>query len=192
MIRCFRSFDMSNRSAIINWILFAVIAISIILLIRWQAIAGEMFINETSALILLCLGFAFKIYKVRAATYIIFLILVVLLFQPITYSYTVSEGNASITHSSSRFDTLISPIVLLVLVCHIMFNYASMIDLYHLLVRGSEKEQREKREKVVDFYYNKFSTCSNIELEDIFKSYNEYPAEAQEALSRLKSEKGIS
>ena len=65
-----------------------------------------------------------------------------------------------------------------------------MIGLYQLLIRGSEKEQNEELSKKIEFYYNKFNGCSNSELVDIFKMYNEYPVEAQLALKRIKEEKG--
>lgn len=66
-----------------------------------------------------------------------------------------------------------------------------MIDLYHLVTRGSEKEQKEELSKEIEFYYNKFNDCSNIELVDIFKMYNDYPVGAQLALNRIRKEKGI-
>lgn len=67
-----------------------------------------------------------------------------------------------------------------------------MIDLYQFLTKGSKNEQVDKANRDIDFYYNKFNSCSDIELNDILKIYNEYPIEAQKALSKIKMEKGIS
>ncbi|HVV54332.1 MAG TPA: hypothetical protein VHC47_03350, partial [Mucilaginibacter sp.] len=73
----------------------------------------------------------------------------------------------------------------------ILFNYGSVIDLYYLFAKGSNKEQEGKRDTDIDFYYRMFKACSDIEFNQFLKMYKDYPIEAQTALDRIKSEKNI-
>lgn len=137
-------------------------------------------------MLLFCLRFPLKIYKVRAWQYIILVVLLVLLFGPLQYSYTDFEGGTSVTHSEMRFTSLIRPVTFLILMLFLVFNYRTMVDLYLLLIRGPEKEQEEELSKEIAFYYTKFNACSNSELVDICKMDNDYPVGAQLALNRIK------
>ena len=142
-------------------------------------------------MVLFCICFPLKIYDIKVGQYVILCVLSILLFSPLSCSYTTIEDNISTIHSEAKFNSFISPITFLVLLLFLAFNYKAMIDLYHLVTRGSEKEQKEELSKEIEFYYNKFNDCSNIELVDIFKMYNDYPVGAQLALNRIRKEKGI-
>jgi hypothetical protein len=182
---------MQKKYLIANWVLFIIFSGLLGLAIKSQIINGGIFLNEAIAMLLLCISFPLKIYNIKVGRYIILIGLLVLLFNPLYYSYTITEGDTAVTYHESRFNSLISPLTFLVLMLFQAFNYSTMIDLYYLLTRGSEKEQKDELSRKIEFYYNKFNGCSNIELVDILKMYNNYPTEAQLDLKRIKEEKGI-
>ena len=57
-------------------------------------------------------------------------------------------------------------------------------------MKGTQKEQEDKHNKMAFFYYEKFRICDAEELKGIYKNYKEYPEEAQVALKRLETESG--
>lgn len=179
---------MKGRAAVINWILFSVFTLLTVVFVKWWT-AELWLINETAAMILFCLGFPLKIYRLQWGQYIILFLLIVLLFQPFSYSYTVVDGNTTSTYNSGYFVGKIDPVIFVVLMSFIAFNHEAVIHLYRLFTKGSKGEREDKRIRDINFYYKKFGTCSDSELEDIYNMYGEYPVEAQEALIRLKSEK---
>lgn len=148
-------------------------------------------LNESVAMLLLCVSFPFKIYNVKLGQYFILGILLILLFSPLSYSFTITDGDSSVTRNGAKYTSLISPLTFVILILFLAFNYKAMIDLYQLLTKGSREEQERKMSKEIEFYYNKFNDCSKSELVDIFKMYKDYPVGAQLALNRIKKEKGI-
>jgi hypothetical protein len=56
-------------------------------------------------------------------------------------------------------------------------------------LKGSEKEQEDRRNKMISFYYDKFNKCDEEEFEQIFRNIEEYPMEAQSALKQLSTGK---
>jgi hypothetical protein len=182
---------MQKKYVIINYVLFTIFSGLLVLAIKSQTADGSIFLNEDTAMLLLCMSFPLKIYNIKIARYIILVGLLVLLFSPLGYSYTIREGNTSVTYHETKFTSLISFPTFLVLMLFFGFNYSAIINRFQLLIRGSEKEQNEELSKKMEFYYNKFNSCSNAELVDVFKMYNDYPVEAQLALKRIKEEKDI-
>jgi hypothetical protein len=182
---------MKAKSAYINWIIFIVFVLAAVLFITWQARNNLMMVNESVAMIFLCLSFPAKIYKLTLVQYILFFALIILMFNAIRFSYTVVVGNVSTTYHSSQFNGIINPIVFIILITYFVVNIDALIQLYQLIAKGSKKEQQNSENKKIDFYYKQFNSCSDEELTRIFKIYNDYPNEARIALTRIKSEKGI-
>ncbi len=182
---------MKAKSVYINWILFIVFLLLTGLFITWQVSNDIRMVSESIAMVFLCISLPARIYKLKIAQYALFFLLIILLFNVFDFSYTVVEGNVSTTYHSSRFNGIINPIVFIILIVYIIVNIDALVAFYQLLTKGSEKDQEEDKIKKIDFYYKKFSNCSDTELTGVFKMYNDYPDEAQIALKRIKSEKGI-
>jgi len=170
---------MQQKYLIINWLLFVIFITLLGFAIASQMADWSLFLNEDVAVFVFCISFPLKIYNIKAGQYLILALLLVLLFSPLSYSYTATEGNTSTIHSETTFTSLISPLTVLVLMLFLAFNYRAMINLYRLLTKGSEKEQKEKLSKEIEFYYSKFNGCSDLELVDICKLYNDYLVEEQ-------------
>lgn len=182
---------MQRKYLVINWLLVIIFITLLGFAIKFQLTDFSLLINEDTATFLFCISFPLKIYNIKVGQYVILVALLILLFSPLSCSYTTIEDNISTVHSEAKFTSLISPLTFLVLVLFLAFNYSAMIDLYHLVTRGSEKEQKDELCNEIDFYYRKFNGCSETELIDIFKMYNDYPVGAQLALNRIRKEKGI-
>jgi len=181
---------MQRKYLVISWLLFVIFTILLGFAINFQIAGRSLFINEDIAMLLFCISFPLKIYNIKVGQNAFLIALLVLLFSPLSCSYTTIEDNISTVHSEAKFTSLISPLTLLVLFLFLIFNYKAVIDLYRLITIGSEKEQKEELSREIEFYYKKFNDCSNIELIDIYKMYNDYPVGAQIALKKINEEKG--
>jgi len=182
---------MQRRYLISNWLFFIVFSFLLALSINSQLKDEFIFFNENIAMLLFCLSIPLKLYRIRVGQYLIFVALLILLFSPLSYYFTITDGDTSVTHNGAKSTSLISPITFLILILFLAFNYSAMIDLYQLLTKGSDKEQKEALAKEIEFYYNKFNACSDSEMVDIVKMYNDYPAGAKLALNRIRKDKGI-
>ena len=182
---------MARKYLIGNWLLFIIFSFLLILSINSQLKGEFVFLNESVAMLLFCLSFPLKICNVKLGQYLILIVLLILLFSPLSYSFTISDGDTSVTHSGAKYTSLISPITFFILILFLAFNYSAMKNLYQILTKGTDEEQKKVLSTEIEFYYNKFNGCSNRELVDIFKMYNDYPVGAQLALKRIKKEKGI-
>ncbi len=182
---------MQKKYVIINYVLFTIFSGLLVLAIKSQIADGSIFLNEDTAMLLLCMSFPLKIYNIKIARYIILVGLLVLLFSPLGYSYTIREGNTSATSHETKFTSLISPVTFVILILFTAVNYSVMFELYYLLTKGSKKEQEDKANRDVEFYYKKFNECSADEFYESLKMCNDYPVEAQLALKRIKEEKDI-
>jgi hypothetical protein len=183
--------NMQAKSEYINWTLLVAFVLSTGLFIAWQARNDLRMINESAAMVFLCMSLPAKIYKLRIVQYILFFVLVIFLFNAIRFSYTVVEGSVSRTYHYSQFNGVINPIVFVILIVYSVVNIDALNHLYQIIIKGSETEQKDTENKKIEFYYNQFNSCSDEELTNIFKIYNDYPNEAKAALKRIKSEKGI-
>jgi hypothetical protein len=156
---------------------------------RWQIADEFAMVNETLAMILFAISLIFKMYRIKIGQYLIFIFLLILLFNVIKFSYTVVNGDVSTTYYSASFSSLsINPIVFVVLMLYMIVNRKVIVDLFQKLLHGSDKEQEEKQDKNVAFYYDKFNNYSSNELNDIFKMFYDYPVEAQIALKKIDKE----
>ena len=76
-------------------------------------------------------SFIARIYRVKVVQYISFCILLILLFNPLNYSYTVTKGDMSVTHHSTVVSFLsINPIILIVLILYILVNNGAVVESY--------------------------------------------------------------
>jgi hypothetical protein len=177
---------MNKRAIYINVILFIISILLLSLIIYQQIDGGYLSITETLAMALLSLSFILKKYNFIKGQWLLFGLLVILLLQIIDFSYSIQNGNETITYHTSKFtDISINPIVLIILFAFGVVNWR----IFGLLFYGSEKEREENFNKKVSFYYHKFKDESNEELEYFLSIYKEYPKEAQVALTKIKKEK---
>jgi hypothetical protein len=161
------------------------------LFISWQITNGSVMINTTIGAFLFIISLIFRILKLRKGQYLLFILLLALLFN-IRLSFRIANGDVSTTYYSERFPALgFNPIIFLVLILYVIVHRNVIISLFRKLFYGSEKEQDEKRNKNIAFYYDKFSGCSSEELESILKMYEDYPAEAQIALKRIQQDRKV-
>jgi len=183
---------MKKKYLIANWILFIISILLLGLFIQWQVSNEFILFNETIAMFLVCASIPLKVYRLRIGQYLIFTALLILVFSPLSCAHTITDANGSITHHEAKFNSLISPITFVILIWFTVANFSAIFDLYRLLTKGSDKEQKASLAKEMEFYYNKFKDCSSAELGDIFEMYKDYPVGAQLVLKKIKEEKGIS
>jgi hypothetical protein len=88
---------------------------------------------------------------------------------------------ARITINPGGFD----PFLLLLLIIYYIINRRSVNRILFAFIYGDKKEIGNKHEKMVDFYFEKFKKCDTTELEQINKNFDEYPVEAQIALTKI-------
>jgi hypothetical protein len=161
------------------------------LFVSWQIANNGFIINTTIALFLFSVSLVFKMLNFRRVQYVVFILLVILLFN-IKLSFQLSNGDGLTTYYSESFAMGFNPLVLCVLIGYIVINREVVGGLFKSLFHGSAKEQDEKKNKEVTFYYDKFSKCSSDELNGALKVYSEYPEEAQIALKRIQQERNKS
>jgi len=177
---------MNKRSAYINTGLFVISILLIGLLIYWQISDETLLVSETIAMFLFSISIVFKRYNLVKAQYFLFVLLLILLFQTIHFTYTVTNDNTTTAYEESH-SVGINPIILIILIAFLVVNR----KLRRNFLYGSDKEKKESFEKDVSFYYNKFNEISTDDLKDIFNMYKEYPKEAQVALLQIQREREL-
>lgn len=181
---------MNKRYTVKNISLFVLTGLLIGWFVWWQCANEAPMISETLAMFLFAVSIIFKAYNIKIGQYAILILLIILLFNLITFSYTVVNGDVSTTYYSANFSSFgFNPIVFFVLISYIICNRRFVAYAYKLLIHGSVKEQKEKDNKDITFYYNMFNNCSGNELNDAFNLYNDYPLSAQKALNKIKAER---
>jgi len=78
------------------------------------------------------------------------------------------------------------PYLSVLLIIYYFVNKTAINKVLRGVLRGSEKEQIDDHQKMVDFYLHKFGECTQAEFVQIFKNLNAYPEPAQEALKQLR------
>ncbi len=81
----------------------------------------------------------------------------------------------------------INPVLLIFFIAYIFSNRATSKVLYDKLFKPGQIEV----ERNYNFYYEKFSACSNEEFNKIIKMFNDYPTEAQDAIKKIWAERSI-
>jgi len=162
------------------------------LLIYWQIVDEFMIVTETVAVGLLSISFICKIYNLIKVQYVIFVLLLVLLFNLIGFSYTTTNGDVSTTNYTSKIAFIgINPLVFIILGCFLISNRKEFSKSINTLFYGSINEQIENAGKGISFYYKKFNEYNDSDLRDLFNRYKDYPKEAQIALLQRKKERSI-
>jgi hypothetical protein len=95
----------------------------------------------------------------------------------------------SVSFGFGSFSTIgINPQMLLILVAFYLINRKSINSKIAQTFKGSAEEQEAKRQKMVDFYTDKFKDLDKPEFEEIFNKIDSYPDEAQIALKQIRSQ----
>lgn len=166
-----------------SYVDIALLSVSVLLtgfFIYWELEDHAAFLNETGAMILFCLGLLFKLFDFRRVQGILFFLFLLPLFQLINLSFTVNYGNESVTYNSGSFVALIfSPVVLLIMIAYLAVHIKVLKEFLKKIFHGSVKERKEKQTREINFYYERFSTCSPEELANALKMYDEYPEAGQ-------------
>ncbi len=151
------------------------------------------YLNNILAAILLIYGIFLKIKNTDKSRFVVIVLLVLSTFGIINFVFATVARIGDLPTNSFAFIQYpgVDPITLLILIIYCVVNRTFFFECYHLLFHGSGEEQKLESEKQVEFYYKKFSTIKEDELESIFKIYNEYPIEAQMALKAIHEERGL-
>lgn len=139
-------------------------------------------INNYLGFLLLIMFIGIWFLKKELNKYLVF----ILLYTFNIINFTVERFNISVGADvrELQFTPIsINPIAVILLIIYLCLNGSTIKQLY----TDNDKESADKLNKKVDFYYNKFSNCSEGELTVIFSNYDKYPEEARIALDKLKS-----
>ena len=79
----------------------------------------------------------------------------------------------------------INPIILVILIVYYFVNRTPINRILSRTLIGTEEEQKQKRNKQIEFYFEKFSKCEPEEFEELLQRFDDYPVEAQVALKRI-------
>ncbi|MEB0261683.1 MULTISPECIES: hypothetical protein [unclassified Mucilaginibacter] len=171
-----------------NWILFGAFALLLTLFIIWQINEQMFMINEVFALIILAVSPILKQYIFPKLQVTLLFVLLIPLFGFLQYSYSFAEANTTYTYYSGKF-TGISPVVFIIMVIYIIVNISAIKNAFRFFRHGSDAEQTEKYDKMIQFYYEKFKECPDNEFIEIKSRYEDYPSEAQEAIHKISLER---
>lgn len=122
-----------------------------------------------------------KFAKPDSEFYGVFILLFLSTFNIANFSFVVSKFNDLPFNIFSFF----------ALVVYSVINRDMVIHIIKRVLRGSDKEQEDSRNKMISFYYEKFKIVDAEEFAEILKNFKKYPAEAQIALKQIKTEKDI-
>ena len=179
-----------GRSSYINWGLFVVSVVLIALSISGQLNSGFIFINSTLSMLIVAFSFLLKEYKLRRLQCVGFFLLFIPLFQLLNFSYSVTQGDTTETRYSGHFNGFgVDPLVFLLLILYLLINKAAIINVLGFGKLDTERDREEKYKRLMNFYYQKFEPYSDNEFIEILKRYDQYPAEAQSAIDKIKSER---
>jgi len=185
---------MDRKGRVVSLVIFGIIGILGLELFFWPFIATFFLsINANIALLLVLVSLIFKRYQIRRAQYVVFIILLLQSFNVVKFTFDILRGDYSETSFLMNVGSLsISPIPFVLLLIYSVVNKKTLKDLIKKILHATEQEQIDNRNKQVIFYYNKFTNCSDDELVDIYQMFKDYPDEAQEALKKIHTEKGLS
>jgi len=172
-----------SREKIIDVIFLGILGLFIIF-IFFQHFANYAVIRFTNWLAIISVVWL-VIYRVWFGWKYKFLLLAILFlgsFELFNFSTTLSYlGIRGVTN------IWISPLLLLIFILYVILRSDLIIDLIHYIKANSPENEK----KMKDFYYNKFKTMTVAEFEEALKCFDEYPAEAQVSLMKLKTERGL-
>ncbi|MDB5135047.1 MAG: hypothetical protein JWP37_1650 [Mucilaginibacter sp.] len=140
-------------------------------------------INNYLAFIVWIIAFAVLLVRPGKAT--ILMLMAMFLSALNIINFTSEIFKAGISNESNGFESLtVNPLALLLLVIYCLVNREAI----KILLNGSNAEKMREQDRMIDFYYKKFISCSKDELNKVFESFDEYPIEAKMALKKIKAE----
>ncbi len=145
-------------------------------------------INEISAILLLLFSIRIVFLNSSKGQFLLLSMLFFTLFNLISVNYTVDniEYSSSVTAHIGKLS--FNPIAFIFIIYFCIINRNSLLTSFF----GDEKERDDKRNKLMQFYYDKFKNCTLEELEKFFEMFDDYPQEAQLALRKIHREKELS
>jgi hypothetical protein len=147
-------------------------------------------IDDILALILLIFSMRLLVTQSAKGQYIVLGVLIISLINILQFNIVIGEERHTTTHTALSIGALsFNAFTFLLLIFYCVINWKGVKTAIKVLLRGSESEQKEKREKLLVFYYDKFKNCTEDELLVAFGMFKNYPLEAQEALNKIKSER---
>jgi len=148
-------------------------------------------VDDILAVALLIFGIRLLLTQSPAGQYII--LAAILLSLANILQFNIIIGNEShTTHTTISLNGLsFNAFSGLLLVFYFFINWKAVKVDVKLLARGSESEQKKEREKLLEFYSDKFKNCSEDELKSALKMFKDYPLEAQQALEKIKKERNL-
>lgn len=133
---------------------------------------------------LLFSGFIYKIVSGWKGRFLVFILLFLAMFGVINFTVEIiAIGYVGIGTIG------LNPLIFLLLVIYSVICIDTVSALFRNINRGSEKEISGEREKMELFYYNKFIKLNQVEFQNIFRYYNDYPEEAKFAINKIKEER---
>ena len=171
--------------------------VALLLTVAWVFyldVKGEFYYTANDIIDVLLLLFSFLIVlgKSTKARYLVMVLLLLSLFNTITFSYSI-DGTEYTSKSSFNIGNFgFNSFAFLLTVFYILIDWKYHIHSLKVLFHGSKEEQEHKGEKMINFYYEKFKNCSPEELTKIMNDFKLYPTEAQIALERINEEKNSS
>lgn len=125
---------------------------------------------------------ALRIFSPHAGRYGVGLLLLLGVFNILNFFLvrtTSSFGVGSLSTGS------IDPYLFCMLVTYYVINRKGINRILSHLFKGSEKEQADKQQKLIDFYINQFENSTPAQLAHAFGNIKDYPPEAQTALNQI-------
>lgn len=158
----------------------------------------DFFINYTISLddilALILLTFAIRLVLTQSVKgqYVVLGILIVSLINILQFNIIIRKESYTTTHNSATVGALsFNAFAFLLIIFYCFVNWRGLKAGVKVLLRGSESEQSEKREKLLVFYYDKFKGFTEDELRTAFGMFKDYPLEARQALQQIKNERNI-
>lgn len=148
-------------------------------------------LNNYLALAAWVLCFVLVLTKIGLAKYAIATLLLLGLFEvfnfmPGSTKLAIDIGDIS---NPDMNGIGFSPVVFLFCVAYYIANKTIVHQFFSKRLHDSDDQRFEKQNKMIAFYYNKFSCCSTDEFAVILTNYNDYPEEAKIAIDRVKESK---
>jgi hypothetical protein len=177
-----------------DFILLSTFSFFVVLGIYQYFVDGfTVYLNNILAAILLIYGIFLKVKRYDKSRFVVICLLALSTFGIINFVFATVARIGELPTNSFAFIQYpgIDPITLLIFIIYCFVNRSFFWECYHLLFHGTGEAQKRESEKQIEFYYKKFSTIKNDDLERIFKIYNEYPVEAQMALKAIHEERRL-
>ncbi|MEO6979217.1 MAG: hypothetical protein ABI113_12585 [Mucilaginibacter sp.] len=178
-----------------NYFTASIIVILFIIMTRiFYIVVAEKYTISAEDIIgvaLLAFGIRLLVTQSVAGEYVILILVLLLLGNTLNIDISFADGGYSSRSYVSFGRLTFNPFAFLLLVLYFLINRFSIRSHIKYLMHGSESEQKEKGEKLLVFYYEKFENFTNDELDSALGMFKDFPLEAQQALQRIKKERNL-